>query len=117
MEAVFSKEIQAGLEAARRTALRKAARLRLNVDGREHPVLRLWKSGFAIPAEGAPQLRGLVDLYDGTTHLLQCLIVKADEEGGEMRYEFKRATAVTYTAALDFERAQNAPAALITDAR
>ena len=109
--------VLSSIGAARQNARRKAARLRLNVDGQEHPVLRMWKTGFAIPAEGAPQLRGLVDLYDGATHLLQCLIVKTDEEGGEMRYEFKRATAVAQSAALDFERFEKAPAALITDAR
>lgn len=114
MEAVFSKEIQEGLEAARQDALRKRSRLRLEANGALHPVLRMWKTGFAIPAEAAPPLRGLVDLFDGSVHLFQCLIVKAEEEGAEMRYEFKRATPVAHAAALDFERAEDAPLALIT---
>lgn len=117
MEAVFPKEVQEGLEAARQEALRKRARLRLEVDGRFHPVLRMWKSGFAISAEGAPPLRGLIDLYDGAIHLFQCLVVKAEEEGLEMRYEFKRATPVAEAAALDFEKSDKAPVALITKAR
>jgi hypothetical protein len=117
METVLSKEIQAGLDAARLARLRKSSRLRIDVDGSVHPVLRMWKTGFAIEAENAPHLRGLVDLYDGANHLFQCLIVAADEEAGEMQYEFKRATAVAAAAALDFERAANAPAGLIADGR
>lgn len=117
MEAVLSKDIQEGLKAARLKSLRKASRLRLEVDGRVHPVLRMWKTGFSIPAEDAPQLRGLVDLYDGANHLFQCLIVKSEEDAGEMQYEFKRATAVVHAAALDFERPDDAPAGLITDGR
>lgn len=115
MEAVFSKEIQAGLDAARLAGLRKASRLRINVDGRAHPVLRMWKTGFSVAAEDAPHLRGLVDLYDGANHLFQCLIVAGEEEDGQMQYEFKRATAVADAAALDFEKSATAPAGLIAD--
>ena len=117
MEAMLSKEIQAGLDAARLQSLRKGARLRLNVDGVTYPVLRTWKSGFSVIAEETPHLRGLADLYDGAQHLFQCLIVASEEDGGEMRYEYKRATAVASRAALDFVRSADAPAALITDAR
>ena len=74
MESVFSKEIQAGLDAARLAAMRKSSRLRLDIGGEIFPVLRLWKTGFSIHVEDAPNLRGLVDLYDGTNHLFQCLI-------------------------------------------
>jgi len=117
MEEFLSKEIQAGLAAARMASLRKASRLRLEVDGDVHRVLRLWKTGFSIAAEDAPRLRGLVDLYDGGVHLFQCLIIAGEEEDGEMRYEFKRATAVSDRAPLDFERASDAPAGLIEDGR
>ena len=117
MEEFLSKEIQAGLAAARRASLRKASRLRLEVDGDVYRVLALWKTGFSIAAEDAPHLRGLVDLYDGGVHLFQCLIVAGEEDDGEMRYEFKRATAVADRAALDFELAPDAPTALIEDGR
>jgi hypothetical protein len=113
MEAMLSKEIQAGLDAARVQSMRRASRLRLNVDGQIYPVLRMWKTGFSVTAEDAPNLRGLVDLYDGANHLFQCLIVASEEEAGEMRFEFKRATAVAQTAALDFERLAHAPVGLI----
>ena len=113
METNFSKEIQAGLDAARRASLRKASRLRIDLDGQIFPVLRMWKTGFAIATEDAPKLRGLIDLYDGANHLFQCLIVAQEEDNGEMLYEFKRATAVKDHAPLDFVRREDAPVGLI----
>lgn len=113
MEAMLSKEIQAGLDAARQQSLRKASRLRLDVNGRKIVVLRMWKTGFAVDIDDAPNLRGLVDLYDGARHLFQCLIVASEEDAGEMHYAFKRATPVATSAALDFERPDDAPVALI----
>jgi hypothetical protein len=113
MEEMLSKEIQAGLDHARAQSLRKASRLRLDVEGRKYAVLRMWKTGFSVAAKDAPHLRGLVDLYDGANHLFQCLIVASAEEAGEMQYEFKRATPVATSAALDFERDEQAPVALI----
>jgi len=114
MEDVFSKEVQAGLRAAHLAGLRNSSRLRLVVDGIVYPVLRQWKTGFSVEAKHAPHLRGLVDLYDGATHLFQCLIVATEPVDDEMHYEFKRATAVATTAPVDFERPVNAPAALLT---
>ena len=64
----------------------------------------MWKTGFSVDAQDAPYLRGFVDLYEGPTHLFQCLVVALEESEGEMIYEFKRATLVASTAALDFER-------------
>ncbi|MGZ2259134.1 hypothetical protein [Roseobacter sp. A03A-229] len=116
MEAIFSKEIQAGLDQARIDALKKSSRLRVQVDGKIHPVLRMWKTGFALESD-APALRGFVDLYDGSIHLFQCLIITSDDEEGERRYEFKRATAVSETPAVDFEISEDAPVGLIEDAR
>ena len=58
-------------------------------------------------------LRGFVDLYDGARHLYQCLIVASEEDGGQMRYEFKRSTEARDAAPLDFARDEDAPVALI----
>lgn len=113
MEISLPKDIQAGLDAARVESLRKASKLRIDVNGTQYPVLRFWKTGFAMDIEIAPKLRGLVDMYDGSIHLFQCLIVAADEEGGEMQFEFKRATKVAQKPALDFVRTADAPVALI----
>lgn len=116
MEAVFSKEIQAGLDNARVESLKKASRLRVIVDGKIHPILQMWDNGFSMDAED-PVLRGFVDIFDGTLHLFQCLVLTSEEEAGARRYEFKRATAVAEKPALDFEMPENAPVGLIEDAR
>ena len=116
METVFSKVILAGLDSARLEGLRKSSRLRVDVSGHMQPVLRAWKTGFAVEAD-VPVLRGFVDLYDGAVHLFQCLIVTSVEEAGERHYEFKRATAVAQRAAVDFEIPADAPFGLIADAR
>jgi hypothetical protein len=117
MTTFVPKEVQAGLDKARLASMKSASRLRLSVDGRFHRVLRMWKTGFSVQADSAPQLRGFVDLYDGEIHLFQCLIVASDEENGEMKYEFKRLTAVSQKPPLDFERDANAPVALIENRR
>jgi hypothetical protein len=116
MEAYFSKEVQAGLDLARVRTQRKKSRLRIEVNGVKHPVLRRWKTGFAMAAVDAPQLRGYADLFDGPSHLFQCLIIAHDEEDGEVRFEFKRATPIAPGPALDFEKSETAPVALIGDA-
>lgn len=114
MSTYVPKEVQAGLDRARLARLAKGSRLRIEVNGRVHRVLRMWKTGFSMDAAHAPvQLRGFVDLYDGALHQFQCLVVASEEEAGEVRFEFKRATAVSDTPALDFVRAENAPVALL----
>ncbi|WP_299612914.1 hypothetical protein [uncultured Tateyamaria sp.] len=113
MSTFVPKEVQAGLDSARLQSLKAASRLRLAADGNTYPVLRMWKTGFSMTSD-APHMRGYVDLYDGAIHLFQCLIVASDEELGEMRYEFKRLTAVAEKPALDFVRAEDAPVALLT---
>ncbi|MEO0501814.1 MAG: hypothetical protein AAFZ14_00715 [Pseudomonadota bacterium] len=117
MSTFVPKEVQAGLDNARRQAIRKASRLRIVTGDNTYPVSRMWKTGFAMDAETAPALRGFVDLYDGALHLFQCLVVASEEEAGEMRFEFKRLTAVSEHAALDFEKAADAPVALIEGKR
>lgn len=113
MTTFLPKEVQAGLDSARLKSLKSMSRLRLCADGKMYPVLRMWKTGFSVDADSAPALRGFVDLYDGAIHLFQCLIVATEEEAGEMKFEFKRLTAVSNTAPIDFERAADAPVALI----
>lgn len=113
MTTFLPKEVQAGLDSARTAAMKSKSRLRLSADGETHTILRMWKTGFSMDAESAPTLRGFVDLYDGAIHLFQCLIVTSEEEAGEKKFEFKRLTAVSNTAPIDFERAADAPVALI----
>lgn len=102
METTFSKEIREALDTARRVASQRATNRRVMVDGKVFAVGRMWKTGFAIDLADAPQLRGLVDIFEGTDHLFQCLIVANREERGMMCYDFKRATPVATSAPLDF---------------
>ena len=109
----LTKELREGLEQARKLAAKKTARLRVQVGDDTFPVLRIWETGFSLDAEDAPHMRGLVDLYDGARHKAQCLIIASEEEGGEMRYEYKRSTQAHDYAPLDFAREDTAPVALI----
>ncbi|MEM6759411.1 MAG: hypothetical protein AAF601_08020 [Pseudomonadota bacterium] len=113
MSTFVPKEVQAGLDRARTMSMKKASRLRIVSGDTKFPVLRLWDTGFALERDGAPRLRGFVDLYDGAVHLFRCLVVASEEEADEMRYDFKRMTAVHDRAPLDFERSADVPAALI----
>ncbi|SLN58916.1 hypothetical protein PEL8287_03170 [Roseovarius litorisediminis] len=106
-------DVQAGLDAARKLAQKKSSRLRVQAGDQVFHILRTWDNGFALDADEAPGLRGLVDLYDGARLLSQCLIVASEEEAGEMRFEFKRTTEATGEQPLDFYREPNAPVALL----
>jgi len=113
MSTYVSKEISAELDAARIASLKKSSRLRVEMGDKTYRILKLWKDGFAVEAESTPRLRGLVDIFDGANHLYQCLIVADEEDGGQMRYEFKRSTVAADKAPLDFYRAPDAPIALL----
>ena len=113
MTTYLPKEVQAGLDAARKKDRARRSRYRVQLGDETHKVLRVWENGFALDADTATHLRGLVDLYDGGRHLSQCLIVASDEEAGELRFEYKRATMANDRAPLDFVRDENAPVALL----
>ena len=105
--------VKKGLEDARVAMLRKSGRLCVHADDNVFRVVKLWDNGFSVLAEDAPRLRGLVDLYDGPQHLMQCLIVASEEADGVMSYDFKRATQVADRPPVDFERGRPQPKALI----
>jgi len=113
MSYFLPKEVREGLEQARKRDLRKKSRLRVHTGDEIFPVLRFWESGFALDVEDAPHLRGLIDIYDGSRHLYQCLIVASEEQDGEMIYDFKWHTEALDKAPLDFCRDENAPVALL----
>lgn len=112
----LSSEVLAGLDAARRSRGRKASRLRIQVGEAVYPVLRFWHDGCVLDAKLVPKLRGLVDVYDGSRHVFQCLIVASTEEGDQILCEFKRLTPVTDKPPLDFWRDGDAPAGLLPKA-
>lgn len=113
MTTYMSKEVAAGLAAAQKKAMKKKTRLRVHVGDEIYPVLRYSETGFSLDADHAPHLRGLVDLYDGSRHLYQCLIVASFEDQGQIHCEFKRNTAARDQAPLDYSRETTAPVALI----
>jgi len=113
MSDFLPKEVRDGLEAARKANLKKQNRLRVYVGEDFYPILRAWENGFALDAEDAPHLRGLVDLYNGGVHLYQCLIVASEVSAGEMVFEFKRNTSAEDKAPLDYYRDEFAPIALL----
>jgi hypothetical protein len=103
------QEIRDGLEAAKKRDQKRRSRLRLQVGDAVFPVLRMWGGGLSLDAALTPQLRGLVDVYDGANHIFQCLIVASTAENGELICDFKRSTPVADHAALDFVRDDHAP--------
>lgn len=113
MSDILPESVRAGLIAARKAAERRKSRLRIEVGGRRIPVLRSWDEGLAVDAAELPLNRGLVDLYQGPKHLWQCLIVASHEENGERIYEYKRHSPARDRPALDFERPDDAPEALL----
>ncbi len=111
------KEVRDGLEAARRRAVKRKARLRVQVGAAIFPVLQLSDHAMELDASLTPHLRGLVDLFDGARHIAQCLIVASTQENGVLICEFKRLTNVTEGPALDYWRDENAPVAFLTKGR
>ena len=103
------KDIVEGLNMARNRESARKSRLRIQIGEAVFPVLRVWHDGFALDAALAPKLRGLVDVYDCSRHVFQCLIMASSEENGQRIYEFKRNTAVRDTAPLDYWRDDDAP--------
>ncbi|MEZ5777656.1 MAG: hypothetical protein R3E44_04765 [Paracoccaceae bacterium] len=103
------KEVQAGLDEARRRDLRRRSRLRVLAGDEVYPILRYWETGFSLDADQVQHLRGLVDIYDGARHIYQSLIVASGVEAGELICTMKRSTAALDRAPLDYERDENAP--------
>jgi hypothetical protein len=98
----LSKDLRDGLDAARKYQERRKSKLRVQVGEAVFPVLRSWHDGFVLDGKLSPHLRGIVDVYDGSRHVFQCLIVASVAEAGEIVCEFKTITQVTDKAPLDF---------------
>lgn len=81
----------------------RVCRLGVEVDGIRYPVLRRWDAGFAVAAGDVPVLGGVVDLFDGSEHLHQCLISGHETVNDERIFRVKRAVGVDYAAAVQFE--------------
>lgn len=108
------KDVADGLRKARLRAERKKTRLRVQSGEELIPLVRLTDTHFSIERQRAPRLRGHVDIYDGTRHLYQALVVATSLDGDAVVFEFKRNTATATGPALDFVREEHAPVALLT---
>lgn len=73
------------------------------------------EDGLAVDAKMTPPLRGLVDIFEGATHLYQALIVASERDGGLMRYKFKRNAPALRAAPPDFELSHPQPAGLLPE--
>ena len=113
MSTFLPPDVQAGLDAARKKAMRENHRLRVQDGEHVYRVLQAWENGFSLDKDEAQTLRGRVDLYDGARHLSQCLIIASEAEGDVMRFEYKRMTDASDEQPLDFAKADDAPVALI----
>lgn len=103
------KEVKEGLEMARKRAQRKKNRLRVRVGDEAFTVVRMWDKGFQLERAKSEHLRGLVDVYDGSRHLYQALIVASQDEGEFRNFDFKRATIAVDAPPLDYDRPDDAP--------
>lgn len=113
MDNFISDEVRLGLQRAHTKALERKNRLRVQSGAVSTPILRSWDGGFATAAESAPALRGRVDIYDGSKHLYQCLVIFSSREGNEMIYEYKRHTPAEDRRIVDYDEADDKPVALI----
>ena len=114
MDSFLSNEVKQGLRRAEDKALRKKNRLRVQAGSQSVQILRAWNGGFATDVENAPQLRGRVDIYDGSRHLYQCLIILSSREGDEMIYEYKRQTTAEDRRIVDYDKPDDGPVGLLT---
>lgn len=103
-------------QAHQRKRRQRRHRLTIHVGGEAYPILRVFDRGFEVDDEATPNLRGLVDIFDGPKHLTQALIVATSNGDGVTRYEYKRNTQATDGAPLDFARPEGvANMRMITD--
>lgn len=116
MSEYLPKEIRDQLAAAQRHTERKRATRSVHADDQAFAIIDMSDHGFALVADDAPRLRGLIDIYEGARHLYQALIVTARQDGDLMRYDFKRNTATAQTAPVDFVQDDVRPAGLLSNA-
>ena len=104
------QDIRDAIASAYKRERRRKSKLHVQCGDAVFPILRLWEGGFALDAALSPQLRGLVDIYDGSRHIYQGLIVASEPADGEVLCDFKRLSVVSDQQPLDYWRDTEAPA-------
>lgn len=96
-------ELQDGLRHAL-TRKQRHSRLHVRLNDTVFPILAMADGSIALDAEKTPRLRGNVDIYDGSRHIMQALIVASQIEDGRLICTFKRSTVVRDSQPLDYWR-------------
>jgi len=107
-------ELREGFDRARKKSSARSRRLSLRIGDAVFPIKRLWDDGLVVDAARLPQLRGFVEIHEGSRHILTCLIVASEVEDGDLICTFKRSTPAVDRAALDYEVETDQPAGLLT---
>lgn len=97
-----AKVLSDGMDQGRFRKPDQSGTYRVVAGGYSYPVVRLTNAGFALSAQDAPKLRGVVELYRDREYVLMGLVMANAPEDGEIFYDFKRATPVTDRPPLDF---------------
>lgn len=103
MDVFLPKGFEPGLSKPRASRPMRAQQLCVDAGGIHYPVLRRWPTGFAVSAADVPNLQGVVNLYDGSENLGECLITKSETANDEKIFTTKRATNFNYASAAEFE--------------
>lgn len=109
MDIFLPKEFKPGRNRTRIGIDTPAQQLCVEVGGVYYPVLCRWTGGFSVSAADVPALQGVVNLYDGATHLGQCLIVGREIVGDEQIFTVRRESGVDYAAFGQGEIGQETP--------
>ncbi|MDV7143308.1 hypothetical protein R3X27_11500 [Tropicimonas sp. TH_r6] len=114
MSEFLPQEVRDEMARARRAQARKRTHMRVVAEGRDHAILRYWEGGFAVDAEAAAGLRGLVEIHDRGRPVCQALIVTSSEREGERLFEFKVTNPADRTGPpADFVRERPEPVGLL----
>lgn len=109
MDTFLPKEFEPGRGRVRVRALKAKKQLHVKAGEVVYPVQRTWANGFAVLADNVPMLKGVVDVFDGTEHLYQCLITGSQTAHGERVFEIKRATPFEYCATTGIDAGMDMP--------
>lgn len=113
MSTYMSQEVLTGLHSAETKRIRAQSRMRVRAGEQVFPILKFSEESFSLSAQEAPHLRGYVDILDGVRLKYRALIIASEQENDEMVFEFKLSTTVANGPALDFEKDEAAPVALL----
>lgn len=96
MDIFLPDGFEAGRARAPKSRPSRVRQLCVEADGVRYAVSRRWAGGFVTAAQDVPTLSGLVNIFNGETHLSQCLITGHEVVGTEQIFKVKQAAPVMY---------------------